>query len=521
MTTRRTVRRPALILAALGAAFALAATPARADEFTDRVNAPFKAIPEKLRSDLVVLPALAEMEKPPEVVKTQARAALLGSKGPGWRECAEWAQRPKQQAVLEKLAEVTKEEDRLKAYVFAQPYGVEGVDVGLVSKGMYTELGDPPLLAAAQHLYMPGLESAGVLAHVEASRLAEAGDALGAIKVLTDWLFFCRQVADRPTIAETRWAMVSMKAALERVRDVVYGDFRAETHLSDLTTLREAITRLKERRGFLMLDRLRLPTADFDARDQLLGKVMDPSGRPSETSFGPVMARVDASERPLKLFSSTAFWDGARGSHANRRDTAQVLSGLREDWRRRWELPPFDKYVSTTTDYRKVVRTSTKYATLNGAFDSMDDLFSLRQQLRAELGATRMAMGVYGFFLRNRTLPQTMASARPEFIDAVDKDPYSPRGADLSFFVPERDTAKPGEERRPHVVNVFPPPPAPQFSIPLGADQFVIYSVGPDGLAGRCTYATQERAGVPGDYLLFPPAVSLYRRRLIETNQLQ
>lgn len=531
MTTRPSaVRSPSKALRTLALALALAAGTiaslpgaARADEFTARVNGAFKAFPDNARSDLVLLPALGDMDKPPAAVTTQERAALLGSKGPGWAECAAWAQAPKQKAVLEKLAQVTKEEDRTKAYGFAQPYGVEGADVALVSKGMYTELGVPPLLAAAQHLYLPAMETAGALCHVEASRLAEAGDVSGAMKVMTDWLFFCRQMADRPTVREKKWAMQSMRVSLERLRDLVYQDFRAEKHAGDPTKLREVNTRLKERRGFLALDRLTLPTADFDAREQLINAVMDESGKPSATSFGPLMARVASSERPLRLFSAVAFWDNARAGHAGKAETLRALTGLREDWRRRWDLSPFDRYVNTATEYRKTVQTSVKYGTLNGAFDDVDALFSLRQQLRAELGGTRMAIGVYGYFLRQKVLPLGLAATRPEFIDAVDKDPYSPTGADLKFFVPGRDAVKVGGSSggSTHVVNLFPPSPAPQFSVPLGSDQYVIYSVGPDGTSGRCVFATQERVGVPGDYLLFPPTLSLFRQRLLETNELK
>jgi hypothetical protein len=73
---------------------------------------------------------------PNESMRTQQRAALLGDKGDNFPIWAEWAKKPAQKAVLDKLAEVTKEEDRLKAFGFAQPYGTEGVSVEMISENV-------------------------------------------------------------------------------------------------------------------------------------------------------------------------------------------------------------------------------------------------------------------------------------------------------------------------------------------------------------------------------------------------
>lgn len=518
---RSRICRVLVLAGALGVGL-LATSSVRADEFANRINAALKAIPEKLRSDAVLLPKLGAMDPAPAVMSSQQRAAMLANKGPGWAESSAWAQKPNQAEVLKALDEITKEEDRLKAFVFAQPYGVDGVSVDLVAKELYTELGDPPLVSAARHLYLPALERAGVLCHVEASRRLEAGDLAGALKVMGDWLFFCRQMADRPTIREKKWALESMKLALERMRDLVYQEQITGKFTVDAAGIRKVNDRLKERRGFLQLERIEMPEADFVGREQLLSKVMQTNGGPNEAVFASTMARVSATERPLKLFSAAAFWEGARGAHAGSRESSAMLKGIHDDWSRRWQLSPFDRYVATATDYRKFVQTTTKFSVLNNAFDDMDAVFSLRRELRAELGATRLAIGVCGFLIRQKTLPKSIAATRPEFVDAIDKDPYSSRGNDLNFFVPMRDTNKgPNGEEKPHTINLFPPAPATSFAVDLRSDVFVIYSVGPDDAAARCVNSTQTRVGVPGDYLLYPPTLSLFRQRLIETNELK
>ncbi|HMN41398.1 MAG TPA: hypothetical protein PKE29_11180 [Phycisphaerales bacterium] len=533
MTPRQHTRPARLnpLALALGVA-AIIALPslAPADEYTDRANhlANDAAVADAFRSDLVVLPALADMDRPPAVLRTQDRAALLGNQGPGWAECAEWAQKPNQKKVLEALDKVTKEEDRRKAFAFGQPYGVEGVSVELISKEMYTDLGDPPLLAAAKVLYMPAMENAGILCHVEASRAFAAGDAKAAMKVLVDWLYFCRQMADRPLMQEKKWAMESMRTALERIRDLAYLDLGADKHILDPGILRTVNDRLTDgkrgKKGFLQLDRMRMPEADFIAREQLVKKVMDADGRPSEATFAAFMARAGATQRPLRLFSAAAFWEQARAGHAGERDTLRMLQGLHDDWARRWDLPPFDRYVVTASDYRKYVQTSTRYAVLNEAFRDFDAIVSLRQQIKCELAGTRMSVGAYAYFLRYKAFPSGLAACNPDYIDGIDKDPYSPppRSADLSYFVPSRDTPKDSEGRpRPYTINLYPPPPAPEFSLAMDDRVFVIFSVGPDGLSDMVSYATQTRTGVRGDYLLFPPTISLYRQRLAEKDELK
>jgi hypothetical protein len=515
------------------AASVLTGTPgARADEYIDRVNAAFKQIPADKRSDTVLLPLLAAMDPAPDELATQARAALLASRGPGWAAASQWAQKPAQKAVLDALDKVTKEEDRLKAYAFAQPYGVDAMGgdkaaIDLISKGLYTELGEPALLSAARFGYMPALEQAGVLAHVEASRRLEAGDFAGAVKVLGDWVFFARQVADRPFIREKKWAIDAMTLGLERIRDLVFTDMRSGKRNAEPANVREAVTRLRERRGFLMLDRLTLPEGDFIAAEQMLSLVMTPGAGPNRDRFGPYMARTAAADRPLRLFSSSAYWDTAAAEHASERETRQMLSGVREDWSRRWQLPAFDPLVQRVTDYRRRVVTTPRFAMLSGPFADIDALFAQRQALRAELGGTRMALGVYGYLLRQRTLPPGLEACRPEFIDVIDKDPYGrPRpgttvAPDLRFFVAARDTPKgPDGEEKPHVVRLF-PDDLPSFEVPLGSDQFVVFSVGPDGASDLARQATQNRLVGQGDYLLFPPMLSLVRQRLIETDQLK
>ncbi len=497
---------------------------ARADVYTKQVNDLFKDVPAELRSDTVLLPVAAKMEAPPAAYRSQREAALLGTVGSSWATAVQWAQKPAQTAVLDALAKVTKEGARTKAYVFAQAYGSEVQDLDLLSQGLYTELGSPELLAAARHQYLPALERVGVLAHVEASRLAEAGKMEDAVTVMINWMWFCRQMADRPFVREKRWGMDGMKLAAERIRDLVFTDIRDNKRSMDAGKVIELNKRLRDRGGFLATERIRMPEAEFVAREQLVNAIMGQDGKPSAATFGSALARTSASERPLRLFSAAAFWDGARSRHAGARETREAVNALKSDWEKRWTLDPFDRIVLSAGSYERVLSNPSLAAIQNGLGD-IQALFAQRTELRTELAGARAALGVYGFWLKNRSWPVALPAVSPEFMQGVDADPYSRTGRQIEFFVPMRDTPKNADgQPMPHEVVVQPLSGTAPFTVPMNDKVFVIYSVGPDDDRGNASRATQSRRAKPGepsgDYLLFPPMIGLERQRLVELNQL-
>lgn len=538
MPRTRSMVRPAffsrLAHASVAAVLAVAsiALPARADDSLQSINAQFRAVPESRRSDLKVLPPLADLQDPPRSVETRApawvtrpaeRAAILAWKGPNWSDWKAWAQGPTQQAVLAVLPDITAETDYRRAYAFAQPYGIEGVSIDLIAKGMYTDLGDPPLLARAQHLYMPKMEHFETLVHVEASRLMEDGRADDALKLMSDWAMFTRQFADRPMLREKQWALNALELALVRMRDLAYEDFRSSDRKMTASALVDTVDRFKVRNGFLDIDRLQLPVGEFAAKTQLIDRVMTPGGG-ANAEFARELARITTVDRPLRRFAAAAYWDGMAAGHAGDLDTRRQLQRIRDDWLRRWSLSIFDPLLDNRTDYQKNVRGRPQFSLLDAGVGTLEDLFPLRQRLRVESAGTRMGLAVYAFILTNRNMPPGLAAIRPQFNKgaALDTDPYTRQRADIQFFVPMRDTPRDEHGREKlYRVAFFPPAPHPEFEVPFGRDQFILYSAGPSALPGMAASITQDRRGVPGDYILWPPLMSLERTLLIERGQLR
>ena len=125
----------------------------------------------------------------PAAVSTVKDAMLMPASNASFASVRAWAEGEAQRALLEGLHAVTEEDDYRYAHAWGQPYGPDAGFEAL-SSGLYTELGDPPLLAAARHLYLPALDRMAILVHVEATRRAADGDPASALDLLVDFTYF-------------------------------------------------------------------------------------------------------------------------------------------------------------------------------------------------------------------------------------------------------------------------------------------------------------------------------------------
>ncbi len=506
---------------------------AAADEFVNRVNAPLAEIRPERRSDVIVLPAMAKMDKPPLGVDTPAKARLAPAGGAAWPAALEWANAEPQRAVIDAVHKVTQATDWRETMAFGQPYGLAELgaspeQIALISARLYTDLGDPPLLAAARHLYLPVFEDATCLYHVEATRLLAEGRPADAANALVDWLFFARQIADREFKTEMDWALRTMIDVLERIRDVMYTDFR-DGRRAAAGELVAIVKRLEEQRGPLGIDRILLPPADAEAARQLVAFVMQERGRVRPEVYAQTMSRLATTERPLRLFGESARWSGGATEHANWFDTTEHLTAVIAEFNDRWSRSWHDPVLREPPMYNLISRRHERWAVILESYPNMRPLFDQRQLLRVEAVGTRHALALLAFRVSSGGFPRDIAAARPHYIERIEADPFNPdraRGREppLEFFVPMRDTAGRFGEReqvQPHTINVL-SPDAPNLAIRLRDDQFVLYSVGADG--GRnWAEEVQNTIDAPSgrDYLIWPPVLSLVRQELVQTGQLR
>lgn len=524
---------------AVAVAAAMLAAPSMAQDFVERANALYDDIRRADRSDLVVLPAVAEMREPPRGVETVEKAALVAPGASVWEAARAWASEPQQQAAIEALDRVTRESDYRYAMAFGQPYGVEALatnaeDLQFVSAGLYTELdvGGSPLLAAADFRYIDGLRRLFALVQVEATRLAEEGQIVEALDVLADAVFFARQLADREFAAEMRFGMEMMIRNLERLRDLAYTDFRGDRHLAGHPdAVIELIDRLAESggnrgAGFIRVEHMTFPQGDRLAALQLIQQVLKPRAERNEFSaesganpqtFIATMARISTGGRPLRLFSEMARWRDVAEDQVDGRTATQQLERIYGDLVARWELrDPFDPQMRRPLELSRInLAESTAIALTTG---QLPGLFDHWQQLRVEAVGTRHALALVGYSYRFNSFPPAASSVRPRWLAQIELDPLNAdarqRGQSLRYILPGRDTPT-----DVHTVNVV-VQGYPNFQKRLRDDTFILYSEGTDDADNLAREVQNTMDPVAGaDYLLWPPLTSLLREELERTGQ--
>lgn len=494
------------------------------------------------RSDLHLIPAIAVMESAPIGADTPERARLLKPGMAAWENAAAWASGPAQQRVLEKLRLVTEEIDPSFAMGYGQPYGqdalLEFFELGLdeevfdaiLERGLITEIdvGGTALLAAADR------SDRGVptvyrwlapLVHVEATRLYHEGDIIASLRLLSDYTFFGRQIADRQLRREKIYGLSMMVDGLERMRDIAYTDFRSQTPQLASSSNWDPLIRLLDRMadrsrdnepGFLELDRLGLPRASWIAARQLARHTLDSNGaRPGV--FNATMARLGGGDDPLRMLATASTWGMYADRQKSQSDSLREIEDIIGDIRLRWQQDdPFHRIMRTpfTVERVNLQENVPAYITLYRT----EVLFNLRRIVRTEIAGTRLALAVVGNRYRTGGFARTPASVRPTWLFRLDADPFNPAsgGQPLQLFVPGRDIRS-----RVHEINVI-IEGAPNFARNIADDEFVVYSVGADGVANLASRVQNSVSLVQGaDYLIWPPVLSLQRLQLDDLGELR
>jgi hypothetical protein len=488
-----------------------------ADEFTDRLNAAYQSLADSRRAENIIMPALAAMQEPPGVLLGRAdRVLLLSTSSPVWASATSWSTADSQQAVLEALASITEEENPRRAMRFALPYGINGVSTAWVRAGIHAELGDPPTIAAVQMGYLERMKWLESLVHIESTRLASEGENERAMEIMFDLAILGRMIADRQLAEEVTWGLEAASTAMMRLRDLAYVDSKENQTLTG-EFIKDLIARINISRGQFRLDRLRLPIGDQVAAEQMASRVFGQAGTPDQSVFPTSMAELAATARPLRLFSESGRWKDASEGHANKSDTDSNIAGVFSDWAIRWDANLFDPTFRTPSAYDSL--DATQYAMVKEIVPDLDEIFVLRRELDAELVGTRVALAVRALIIEAGGMPTSLSLVRPRYVDDLGVDPYNPDRRsnnlpEMQFFVPERDTV--GNEL--HTMSVV-PANRTNFSVRLGQEQFVLYSLGGNEFDDRATIVSDSGLDQAGDYLIWPPVLGLLREYLEDTGR--
>jgi hypothetical protein len=316
-----------------------------------------------------------------------------------------------------------------------------------------------------------------------------------------------------------------MVDSLARIRDIAYQDYTSGSPRLTGVQCADFVQQLDPRESDMRLSRIRLPQGDFVGAQQIITRAFTDRAGPND-QFGSILASLSQGSRPLRLFGEAARWESAAMMHADVFQTREALDNAFNDFHARWGLDYFDPMLSLQSDYRKL--NSMRYAAVLATMPDMSPLFIERQVLHTEAVGVRTALAVLGYTLDTRSVPRSVASARPRYIPALEADPFNEtgrslgRGAELQFFVPGRDLpVDRATGPQPYIINVV-VRDGNNFRAPIDPNEFIIYSVGPDNQAGFARRISEEmREHFVGDYLIWPPILSLHRQHLEDAGQLR
>lgn len=519
------VLREVCVALILAAGVALVSSTARADEYTDKLNEPLARIPAERRAETILLPLLANLQTPPRVVEDRSRAMLMQPSFVGWSDANAWAQAPSQRAILDGLALITKEENPLKAHVFALGYGAEATPRQAVRDKLYIELGDPPTIAAAELHYLPSLDRMVTLIHVEAARLASEGKVPDAVDLLINSAHFGRIMMDRPLMRESKWGIDLMSESMERIRDILYVDTRTVRSMQ-LDRVQIQIKRMSVENSFLDFSRTKVPLGDVLGVSQVVSRVYKQDGKVDDRTFAQTLARLGSVEYPLRLFSEASRWKALESGQSDRFACEQIIRGVNADFTRRWQIDWWDRHMGTPSELDNVNRE--KFSAISASIKDQRPILDALQIARIEIGGTRTNLALVAQWYNTKNMPTSIALIRPRWVDKLDIDYFDasrlsgsfPR---FQFVIPmtDRRGLRAGEQAAPLDMSVVPKMGAP-FSVPLRDDVWVVYSVGSDTQANGARRVQNTATKVQNaDYLIWPPMLSLYRQNLVDLGDLK
>lgn len=503
----------------------LFSSPAVAQEMIDRANALYDDIVEQRRSDPVILDAMIGLTAPPLGVETPDKAAMTFVGSRVWPSAEAWVNAPPQRAMLDALAAGTEGDSYETLEAFAARYG-SGVEPRLIRAGMYTELGDPPLLAAARFLYMQKFDDLRCLVHLEATRLAGEGEPAEAMRVLITMAKFGYEMADREFFKESRWGYKAAADAIERIRDIAYVDFQGD-RVIEPGQLKEIIDALDPEDGPIRLDRLNFPRANKIAAEQLIETLYIPKKGIDPARFVPTMVRISTSDRPLRRFSAASRYVGAAARQKDWFDIQDVLNDVYASWSKAWLLDPQDPVLSVPFVWDTDEVGEDTLVVKAGIGDDMSALFGLRTLVDLERVGTRQALGLLGRFYVAGSFAPKIDAIRPRWVDRLNPDPLNVNRAKgrrppMRYFRPVTDAylADKRDEPEPHTMEVF-PGDGSNFQVVLHEDQFLLYSTGKNGTDEHGLRMSRDPEAVVGDYLIWPPVLSLHREHLRQIGELE
>ena len=491
LTNRTSQRSPAVFATArtVCAALLLLVSAARATaedaNVAKALNAQFKDVTSKNRTNGPVLAAYLKMTAPPFEVGEDFNQGTVWQKMKGWDRVSAWAKanEPMGQALV----------DAQYGLVFGLGYGSGAADPAVVKAGIYIKLGDGVDVARIEYGYFRAIRTIGAYAAAEMYRLGEAGDFAGAFKIGVAYARLLRQVCEQSMLEEKLFALENLCETLSVHRDFMH------TYLKRLPVDVMKNVALKEYPFLRPSDnekmrRLQMPEGDRIVTEAVLKQALSASGGSGvdPEKFAQVVGAQSSPEGSLQRFNTQEMWRRVSQVHGSMEASSDKLLDVYDDWWRRWRVRPFTAWHLVPTEFSRA--NPIKYAAVMAMVRDMERVFAWRNVAIAEVNGTVMSAGLCGYYgVFKQTWPFDRERAYTMFFQKrYDFDPFDKSYGRLQyrFLASEREA----------------------IETPLGrvwASGCMVWALGVNNEDDDGTKHSTD--GADGDLLIWPPVRALAR----------
>jgi len=382
----------------------------------DALNAPAKVIQEKSKSWKGVLDAYVEMTAPPMKLGPAFNVLAVWPGMADWSKVKDWA------AANGKMAKALL--GAQTAVAFAMPYGRTSVPPVYVEKGAFIGIGDGLTVYSSDVAYLKPLAVINTFVAAEMYRLGQEKKYQEAFELGIASLKFLRQVADQHLLEEKVFAMEAMCDMASVQRDVL------QTFLADIPA---PVVKKFALTGYAFihptdgerLRRMEMPEGDRVLAEALIMQLFDAQGQPDTAKFAATMGDLQARKEPLARFGAAKRWTEIADVHGSLDSTRARLTGIYDDWWRRWRVRYYDGLLDNPTVLSRTNKM--RYAMVLAMANDIQRLFALRQRLNAELNGTVLAFGVVAAYRDTGTWPGGIDRTYTQYtIKRFDFDPWDP-----------------------------------------------------------------------------------------------
>ncbi len=469
-------RRLLVVIAAAGA-WLLAAGPAAAQArpLIDRFNNHETIkVSEDSKSYKIVFDAYLDMTRPPRPIGPDFNLTTIHPKMQGWAEVSGWA---------ESNGDMVKAlKDAKLKIVFGLPYGGANVSQPYRSADLIADIAVDDNLLNHNFGYLKAIDTIAAFVAAEAYRLLEAGDAGGALELVSANQYVLRQCCDRIFFAEKSRSIELLTQSLTVLRDMMYS-YRDSFDAADMESLATMeIPYLTPDRNHLFM-----PEADQEIAAAVLKLVIDERSGADPERFVQTFASLQSQQRPLTRFGAARRWRMISNVHGSLEASLDRLQLIYDDWWRRWRVQDYDPILAVPPQFERT--NPVRYAAVIFSVQDLQTLFQVRTRLIVEVNGTAMAAALVAYHRTFGRYPDDKKMTYGQFIrKSADIDPYDRDWAPLSYL----------RVSGSHTVD------APNGRVTIQGGEALLWSLGQDNQDARCSEHSDD--GILGDIMIWPPA---------------